>query len=77
MSKNQHLFQWLQAKFARKPKLVILGGANSETLNYYVESGFKNVTIAGQVTKLKLTEDTAGKRWFTVGDDFSFAGYSV
>jgi len=77
MSKNQHLFQWLQAKFVRKPKLVIQSGANSETPNYYVESGFEKVTIAGQVTKLKLTEDTAGERWFTVGDDFSFAGYSV
>jgi hypothetical protein len=77
MSKHQHLFNWLQAKFARKPKIVILGGGYSETPNYYVDSGFEKATIAGQMTQLKLTEDTAGERWVTVDNSFSFAEYSV
>ena len=77
MSKHQHLFNWLQAKFARKPKIIIHGGAHSETPNYYAESGFESCEIAGQQTKPNLTKDTSGRRWVTVGSGFSFAGYSI
>lgn len=77
MSKYQRLFNWLQAKFARKPKVVIHGGAYSETPNYYSESGFEQCEIAGQLIELNLTEDTSGRHWVTVGANFSFAGYSV
>lgn len=77
MSKYQHLFNWLQAKFARKPKFVITGGSYSEKPNHYSESGFEQCLIAGQETALNLIEDLAGRRWVTVGNDFSFANYSV
>jgi hypothetical protein len=77
MSKHQHLFNWLQAKFARKPKTIIRGGAHSETPNYYAESGFEQCEIAGQQTRLNLTEDSSGRRWVTVGNDFSFARYYI
>lgn len=77
MSKHQHLFNWLQAKFARKPKFVITGGSCSEKPNYYSESGFEQCLISWQETKLNLIEDLTGQRWITVGNDFSFAGYSL
>lgn len=77
MSKHQHLFNWLQAKFACKPKFAITGGSYSEKPNYYAESSFEQCLIAGQEAALNLTEDTSGRRWITVGNDFSFAGYSV
>ena len=77
MSKHQHLFNWLQAKFARKPKIIILGGDYSEHPNYYVESGFEPCEIAGQQTKLNLTEDTSGQRLVPVDNNFSFVRYGV
>ncbi len=77
MSKNQQLFQWLSSKFFGKKKIVNVGGAYSETPNYYVESGFQDFILAGQKTKLNLTECTSGQWWFTIGNDFSFEGYGA
>jgi len=73
MKNKKQFFQWLNTRFLnKKPKKIITGGAYADSPNYYVDSGWGDIEINKQKTKIKLVEDTGGTRFLVVNDSFSF-----